>query len=116
MVESISGGGSHDGDTQTGTSPERQRFGLAGPGLARITTMTANLKSSSSEDALYAHIHRLLDEHVSVHLTTYYIDCTQRRVYEVCITRLIVSGIDCLPISRLLLVGSCRSLLMTPIL
>ena len=39
--------------------------------------------SLSSGQALYAHIHRLLDEHVSVHLTTDYMDCTQLRVFEV---------------------------------
>jgi hypothetical protein len=39
--------------------------------------------SSSSVQALYAHIHRLLDEHVAVHLTTDYMDCTQLRVFQV---------------------------------
>jgi hypothetical protein len=37
----------------------------------------------SSAQALYAHIHRLLDEHISVHLTTDYIECTQLRVFQV---------------------------------
>lgn len=39
--------------------------------------------SSSSVQALYAHIHRLLDDHVAVHLTTNYMDCTQLRVFKV---------------------------------
>jgi hypothetical protein len=43
-----------------------------------MTTMT-----SSSVQALYAHIHRLLDEHVAVYLTTDYIDGTQLRVFQV---------------------------------
>lgn len=42
--------------------------------------------SSSSVQALYAHIHRLLDEHVAVHLTTDYVDCTQLRVFQVIIS------------------------------
>ncbi len=37
--------------------------------------------------ALYAHIHRLLDEYVAVHLTTDYVDCTQSRVFQVSITK-----------------------------
>lgn len=39
--------------------------------------------SSSGVQALYAHIHHLLDEHVAVHLTTDYMDCTQLRVFKV---------------------------------
>jgi hypothetical protein len=42
--------------------------------------------SSSSVQPLYAHIHRLLDEHVAVHLTTDYMDYTQLRVFQVNIT------------------------------
>ena len=38
---------------------------------------------SSSAQALYAHIHRLLDEHVSLHLATDYMDYTQLRVFQV---------------------------------
>ena len=33
--------------------------------------------------ALYVHIHRLLDEHVAAHLATNYTDYTQLRVYQV---------------------------------
>ena len=39
--------------------------------------------TTSSAQALYAHIHRLLDDHVTVYLTTDYIDCTQLRVFQV---------------------------------
>ena len=42
--------------------------------------------SSSNVQALYAHIHRLLDEHVATHLTTDYMDYTQLRVFQVNIT------------------------------
>ncbi|KAI9445387.1 hypothetical protein H4582DRAFT_1915146 [Lactarius indigo] len=38
---------------------------------------------TAKTNALYVHIHRLLDEHVAVHLTTNYIDYTQLRVYQV---------------------------------
>ena len=39
--------------------------------------------TTSSAQVLYAHIHRLLDEHVAVHLATDYIDCTQSLVFQV---------------------------------
>jgi len=97
MVESI---------TQTGTVT----VVIAGLALRdRAGGCMAGYPDSSSIEALYVHIHRLLDEHVSVHLTTYHVDCTQRRVYQVCIARAIVSGADCLLMSRHLLVVSCRS-------
>lgn len=51
---------------------------------------------SSSAETFHAHIHRLLDEYISVHLTTYYVDCTQRRVYQVRIARVMESETDCL--------------------
>ncbi|KAH9043682.1 hypothetical protein EDB85DRAFT_2138387 [Lactarius pseudohatsudake] len=38
---------------------------------------------TAKTNALYEHIHRLLDEHVAVHLTTNYIDYTQLQVYQV---------------------------------
>ncbi|KAH9969140.1 hypothetical protein BC827DRAFT_1168085 [Russula dissimulans] len=42
--------------------------------------MATNL---ASEQAFKAHIHRLLDEHVAVHLTTPYVHSTQLHVYEI---------------------------------
>ena len=69
----------------------------------RDSSMTT--RSSSSAETLYAHIRRLLDEHVFVHLTSYYVDCTQRRVYEVCIARVMVLETDCLPIVQALTGG-----------
>jgi hypothetical protein len=61
-----------------------EREDRAGGGRNRSTaTMTTMI--SSSAQALYAHIHRLLDEHVAEHLTTDYIDCTQLRVFQVII-------------------------------
>ncbi|KAH8998779.1 hypothetical protein EDB86DRAFT_3146059 [Lactarius hatsudake] len=38
---------------------------------------------TAKTNALYEHIHRLLDEHVAVHLATNYIDYTQLQVYQV---------------------------------
>ena len=49
-------------------------------GLRNHSTATTTM---SRAQALYAHIHRLLDEHVAVHLATDYIDCTQLRVFQV---------------------------------
>lgn len=69
--------------------------------------MTA--KTSTNVQALYAHIHRLLDEHVSLHLTTYYVDCTQFRVYQVSIASVTVVVTDCLPTSRHSVVVCCQS-------
>ena len=46
------------------------------------TTKTSNMQE------LYVHIHRLLDEHVAVHLATNYTDYTQLRVYEVSLVTL----------------------------
>jgi hypothetical protein len=61
---------------------------------ARCEVRAGGCFAAMSVDTLYAHIHRLLDEHLSIHLTTYYVDCTQRRVYQVCIVRVIVLETD----------------------
>ncbi len=52
---------------------------LSGPPCLTVTGQTMTAKT----DALYVHIHRLLDEHVAVHLATNYTDHTQLRVYQV---------------------------------
>jgi bisphosphoglycerate-independent phosphoglycerate mutase (AlkP superfamily) len=60
---------------------------VASGSLSEYSTSTAiaimSTMSSGSVQALYAHIHRLLDEHVALHLTTDYMDYTQLRVFQV---------------------------------
>ncbi|KAI0249531.1 hypothetical protein BJV78DRAFT_1226853 [Lactifluus subvellereus] len=51
-------------------------------------------KTSSNVQALYAHIHHLLNEHVAAHLTTNYVDCTQLRVYQALIDGLMPVAVD----------------------
>jgi len=52
------------------------------------------MTSGSSRQALYAHLHRLLDEYVAEHLTTDYVDCTQLRVYQVLTSGLLPVSVD----------------------
>ena len=73
-----------------------------GPGRRLAATPATMARSSSGAETLYAHIRRLLGEHVSVHLTTNYVDCTQGRVYQVCIAKVVVLETDCLPIVQAL--------------
>lgn len=62
--------------------PARHIFTETGIGPMESVRPTTTAKTSSMQ-ALYVHIHRLLDEHVAAHLATNYTDYTQLRVYQV---------------------------------